>query len=136
MLTKKTIGIIIGVTLAVIIVAVVWGMRMQSQKNQLPSGSVSGDATSDIIFYYGQECSHCKNTEKFIADNQVTTRISLAQKEVWHDDANRAEMAEKAAECSLDPAKVGVPFLWVRGKCFIGETEVENFLKKEAGINK
>lgn len=131
---KQTLIIILAATAAVIVAIVLWGSR-QSEKipDQLAS-SQGGIEQSDVVLYFGQECSHCKVVEKFIADNQIEKKIIFTKKEVWHNSANNTEMLEKARECSLDTGKVGVPFLFARGKCFIGEVEVKDFLKKEAGM--
>ena len=132
---KKAIGIILA--LAAVFIAGLVGLGMwQSQKTlaPLPAAEQPADSQADIIYYYGQECTNCDNVEKFIADNKIDDKISFAKKEVWHNAANSQEMQEKASECTLEPSKIGVPFLWARGKCYVGEVEVQDFLKKEIGM--
>lgn len=131
---KKTIGIILAVAAVFIVGLAVWGMKQPQGMQSADVSPQSGNEQADIILYYGQECPHCKNVEKFIADNKIDEKIIFAKKEVWHNTANNAEMMEKAKECALDTDKIGVPFLFARSKCYEGEVDVENFLKKEAGI--
>jgi glutaredoxin len=134
---KKTIVIIFALAVIFIMGLVEWGIRrQQSDLTPLPAtaNAQASDLQADIIFYYGSECPHCKNVEKFIADNKVAEKISFAKKEVWHNSGNNAEMIEKAKECTLESAKIGVPFLWARGKCYVGEIDVQNFLKQELGM--
>jgi len=133
MMKKRNIGIVILLTVIIIAGVIAWGMK-QPEKLEAATPSQAGDEQSDVIFYFGQECSHCKNVEKFIADNQIDQKVIFAKKEVWHNTANNDELQTRAKECALDPEKIGVPFLYARGKCYVGEVEVENFFKKEAGI--
>ena len=132
---KKKFGVILIVA-AVLIIGLVGWKRDKSPNVLAPSSAIAqgADPQADIVYYFGQECTRCNNIEKFIAANKVADKISFTRKEVWHDAASNADMQEKARECLLDPTKVGVPFLWARGKCYEGEVEVQNFLKKEVGI--
>jgi len=122
------------ITAAVIGGIIIWGIRQPEDTQVLNPMSQSGEQQTDIVYYFGQECSHCKKIEKFIADNEIDRKVIFAKKEVWHNAANSDELQGKARECSLDPDKIGVPFLFARGKCYVGEIEVEDFFKKEAGI--
>ena len=130
---KRSIGIVILLTAIIIAGVIAWGMK-QPEKLEALTPSQSGDQQADVILYFGQECSHCKNVEKFIADNKIEQKVIFARKEVWHNANNNDELQQRSKECVLDPEKVGVPFLYARGKCYIGEIDVENFFKKEAGI--
>lgn len=94
----------------------------------------AGNFKSDMIYYYGDENVYCKNIEKFMKDNKIESIITFAKKEVWHDGSNDMEMKERAKQCGLKPEKIGVPMIWSGGKCYVGQVEVQNFLKKEAGL--
>lgn len=131
---KQTVGVIFLVTTVVIVGLIVWGNKQSDNLPASTSTGQSGIEQADITYYFGQECSHCQAVAKFIADNQIEQKVIFTKKEVWHNADNNKELQERAAECSLESDKVGVPFLFARGKCYIGETEVENFFKKEAGI--
>lgn len=133
-MNKRNVGVILLITVAVIVGIIVWGAKQPEESQVLTSPSQSGQQQADVVFYYGQECSHCEKVEKFIADNQIEQKVVFAKKEVWHNTVNNQEFQEKIKECSIDPEKAGVPFLFARGKCYIGEIEVEDFFKREAGI--
>jgi glutaredoxin len=132
---KKTIGIILAATILFIVGIIFWGTKQANNSSfSTTSATSGGNSQADIVLYYGAECPHCLNVEKFITDNKIDEKISFAKKEVWHNTTNNTDMENKAKECALDTSKIGVPFLYARGKCFVGEIEVENFFKKEAGL--
>ncbi|NTW27646.1 MAG: hypothetical protein HGA36_04935 [Candidatus Moranbacteria bacterium] len=131
---KRNIGIILAFVAVGIIGIVFWGMKQPEQLQLASASSQSASEQADVVLYFGQECSHCKVVEKFIKDNQIEQKVIFTKKEVWHNTANNSDLQDKAKECALNPDKVGVPFLFARGKCYVGETEVQAFFKKEAGI--
>jgi glutaredoxin len=131
---KRNIGIVLLITALVVVGVIIWGVRQPENSQLAATLSQDGNEQSGIVFYFGEECSHCKVVEKFIEDNQIEQKVVFAKKEVWHNAENSAEMQLKAKECGLDLDKIGVPFLSARGKCYIGEVEVENFFKQEAGL--
>ena len=88
------------------------------------------DQNAEIIFFYGQECPHCKSVEKYITDNNIEEKVNFIQSEVYHNNDNAKLMVEKQKECSLDEKMIGaVPFLWTQEKCFIGQDEIIQFFK-------
>ena len=87
---------------------------------------------SSIIFFYGAECPHCQNVEKYVADNHIDQKVKYSKLEVWSNKANANLMLEKAQQCGISPDQLGVPFLWSGGKCYMGEQDVENFLSSQA----
>ena len=135
-MTNKKKKIIIAAFAAGIILigVVIWALKQNDKTHEVATLLQTGDAQSSIVFYYGQECSHCQNVEKFIKDNSIEQKVIFDKKEVWHNTTNNDEFQEKAKECALDTTKIGVPFLFARGKCYVGEVEVEDFFKKESGM--
>ena len=125
---KKNMAIIFVVI--AVIVAGLWFWASSEQEKNAPQTAV----TSDIIFFYGQECPHCKDVEKFLADNDVASKVKFDSLEVWHNTANSNLLLQKAEECGISKDKAGVPFLYAKGKCYVGTPDVENFFKQEAGI--
>ncbi len=132
----KKRNLIVSLFLAGIIVVaiIIWGTNQPEKLPTAPSFAQAGNDQSDVVLYFGQECPHCKDVDKFIVDNQIEQKVIFAEREVWHNVDNQAEMDEKIMECALDKNKVGVPFLFIRGKCYIGVADVEKQFKKEAGI--
>jgi glutaredoxin len=121
---KKRLYIIATLAFVVIAGFIIWGLKQPN-----------GESQSDIIYYYGNDCPHCQNVTKFLDDNKIAEKVKFEKKEVGSNPKNALEMGKKAKECKIDPKNIGVPFVWARGKCLVGEPDVENFFKQEAGIN-
>lgn len=112
----------------------IW-QRGASNNDQVDKVTVDN---SNIILFYGRECPHCHDAEKYIADHQLDQKVKFSKLEVWHDKANANLLSEKAKECNIKKDEVGVPFLWADGKCYEGVNQVENYLDSAAqsGSNK
>ena len=84
-----------------------------------------------IIFFYGSTCPHCKNVEKFFADNKVTTKIKFDQKEVYNSKTNSNLMTEKQNLCKnlSEDDKGGVPFLYTPNTCIVGDQPIIDYFK-------
>lgn len=90
---------------------------------------VATDDSATILFY-GEECSHCKVVEKYVADNNVKEKVIFSEREVSHDKSNASFMVARQRSCKLDEKSVGaVPFLWTAEKCYLGQDEIINFFK-------
>jgi glutaredoxin len=88
-----------------------------------------------ILLFYGQGCPHCKDVEDFITQNNIEDKVKFTRLEVWYNKDNQVILAEVAQKCGITGDSVGVPFLYDgNGKCYIGEVDVPNFLKMQAGI--
>lgn len=121
---KMTLGVV--AVLLLVGGAVWWGLQDSNQKAEIDNVTVSPDAT---VLYYGEECPHCKDVEKFIEENHVEEKVSFERKEVWHDKKNAAEMQDAAKVCGLSDDEIGVPFMFAKGKCFVGTPDVEGFFQ-------
>lgn len=126
---EKYLGAAI-VALALIMFFVWWGSRQAEEEGQMSAQAV------DVIYYYGEQCPHCKTVQEFLEKNAIAEKVPYVKKEVWQDKVNANEMKEKAAECGISPQGMGVPFLWAKGQCFIGDDDVIGYFRKEAGMDK
>lgn len=90
--------------------------------------------STDIILFYGRECPHCQEVEKFITDNKISEKFEFERVEVWHNKKNADLLVQKAKKCGIDEDQIGVPFLYAKEKCYIGAPDAENFFKNENGI--
>lgn len=133
--------IVLVVVIFLIVIIVVWGLKQETANAPVTgAGSVKGESavqdntSSDIIYYYGEECPHCKDVAQFLEDNKIAEKVNFSKKEVWHDTVNAAEMEKKAAECNIQKSGMGVPFVYAKGKCYVGTPDVEAFFKQAAGI--
>lgn len=88
-----------------------------------------------IVLFYGQGCPHCKDVEDFISQNKIEDKVKITRLEVWYNKNNAALLGQVAQNCKITSSSVGVPFLYDgNGKCYIGEVDIPNFLKTQAGI--
>lgn len=124
---KKNI-IIFSVLIAVLAVGL-WFWVSNEQAKKAPATTV----TSDIILFYGEECPHCKDVEKFLEENKISEKIKFDSLEVWHNNANKQVFLQKVRECGLAQDSAGVPLLYARGECAIGTPDVKIFFQQEFG---
>ncbi|KKR21672.1 MAG: hypothetical protein UT50_C0005G0006 [Candidatus Moranbacteria bacterium GW2011_GWA2_39_41] len=127
-MTKKLIG---GIILFAVLVTGLWFWSSREDAKK----ALETPVTTDIVLFFGAECPHCKDVDKFVVDNQIAEKVKFDSLEVWHNDANAKVLIQKSKECGIDENKVGVPFLFARGKCFVGTPEVEGFFKQEVEKN-
>lgn len=128
MFEKKIIAIFIG---AVVLTVgfVYWGLKDGGGQ------SVTDDPAA-IVYYFGEECPHCKVVNDFLEANTIAEKVAFVKKEVWHDTTNAKEMERRAKACNIKPEGMGVPFVYGGdGKCYIGEPDVINFFKGKAGLD-
>lgn len=128
---------IILLAVAIIIVfGLIWFWSAPSKEEPVSDAgqSVESQDNSGITLFYGEECPHCKDLEKFIADNGIEQKVSFSQLEVWHDKDNAKILMERVSECQIPEDEVGVPFLYSDGKCLIGGPDIEAFFREKAGI--
>jgi hypothetical protein len=87
-----------------------------------------------IILFYGEGCSHCKIIDDFITENKIEDKVKFTRMEVWYNKNNQAIISKVAQKCQTTSSSVGVPFLYDGQKCYIGDVDVINFFKTQAGI--
>ncbi len=122
---KSIIKIILLLTGIVILIAGLWYWTKPQEATGI---------TSDVILFYGRECPHCLDVEKFIEENKIAEKVQFDRLEVFHNSKNQAILTAKAQECGINEAEVGVPFLFdvVEKKCLIGAPDIEDFFTKKA----
>jgi thiol-disulfide isomerase/thioredoxin len=65
------------------------------------------EETSQLIEFYGTECSHCHSMEPLVARLQDEEGVSIQKLEVWHNEENAKLMREyDKGYCG------GVPFFY------------------------
>ena len=127
--------IIITVVLIVLAGFIFWGFQTGFFAGT-SNAVVATPLPAGIVLFYGAECPHCKVVEDFITQNNINAKVKITQLEVWHNASNAKLLVNVATKiCKITGNSVGVPFLYDgNGKCYIGETDVPNFLKAQAGI--
>ena len=136
MLPNKKLYSILVVVIFFIVGVVVWGINQEKANAPTVSQETASqqNQTADIIYFYGETCSHCIELNKFLEDNKIAEKVNFSKKEVWSNKDNTAEMEKRAAECNIQKSDMGVPFVYARGKCYVGTPQAEAFFKQEAGI--
>lgn len=107
----------------VFLVAVFFAWAVYDSKMQAADDSGS----AETIYYYGDGCSHCKDLGEFIEKNKVAEKVSFVKKEVWRNKGNNNELMKRAKECGIEKDRIGVPFVYSRGKCFVGGPDATTF---------
>ena len=132
---NKKFYAIFAVGVAIIASLIFWGLKQPAKAPTIENNIAAAiNANADIILFYGKECPHCQEVEKFLTDNKIADKVQFESAEVWHNTANAGLLAQKAQACNIPKEQQGVPFLWAKGECFIGTPDVENFFKQAAGI--
>ncbi|MDR3559667.1 MAG: hypothetical protein P4L62_00845 [Candidatus Pacebacteria bacterium] len=131
MTKRNQIIFLIGVVIALAFGGYFLARHKKASVEGVSTSQVTVDNAS-IIFFYGAECPHCQNVEKYIADNHLDQKVKYSKLEVWFNKPNSNLMLQKAQQCGISPDQLGVPFVWNNGKCYMGEQDVENFLSSQA----
>jgi len=124
-------------TIIVVILAGVffWAFQSGFLSNVFSSPAATIPLPSGIVEFYGQGCPHCADVDAFVKANNIDQKVKFTKLEVWYDKNNAVLLAQVAQKCGITSGSVGVPFLYDgNGKCFIGEVDVINFYKAQAGI--
>ena len=116
------------VLIAVLASVLVWAI-VRGQPADNATAENNGDATSALSLYYRADCPHCQNVEKFMLENNVAEKIKVEMKEAASNVKNNNELMARAANCGLDLKLVGVPLLYDRGTCYVGDEEIINYFQ-------
>ncbi|MDX9913804.1 MAG: hypothetical protein RBS77_04450 [Candidatus Moranbacteria bacterium] len=110
----------------------------EAAKEEIVNGGEvdSKELENSIIYYYGAECPHCKDVLAYLEENDIYSKVDFIKKEVWNNRSNGEELRNAALKCGMNPSNIGVPFVFSKGKCYMGGPDVTEFFAKEAGIEK
>lgn len=99
----------------------------KQENNTIEKSNLNENA---MILYYGDSCPHCKIVEQYINENGIIKKYDIVQKEVFQDQNNAKDLGEKALGCGIK-TDIGVPFLYYKSQCFMGDQDIINFFKKD-----
>lgn len=139
-MSKKNIFLsLLVVAILLVLAFVIFQEEANAPEKEIGASTIESDnesekisTSTEIIYYYGEECPHCKDVLKFLEENKISEKVEFQKKEVWHNKNNSEEMMKKVEECGLNPNTIGVPFLYAEGKCLIGTPKVEGFFREKA----
>ena len=100
---------------------------IQPKNKQNISETIAIDEKTPV-FFYGNTCPHCADVEAWMKENKVEEKITIIKKEVYDNRQNSQELTEAAKNCGLPIDSIGVPFLYVEGKCLVGTPDIINYL--------
>ena len=106
-------------------------MGSQKKERQLTQEKLSTLQNSEPVFYYGNTCPHCKDVEEWFEKNEVSSKISFSQKEVYDNRINSAELTKVAVSCGIPSNQIGVPFLYAKGECYVGSPDIIAYFTAE-----
>ncbi|MEF3691792.1 MAG: hypothetical protein V3574_01905 [Candidatus Moraniibacteriota bacterium] len=114
---------------------------VSGENSSMPDDSVKKEAFADLeggkpIYYYGSTCPHCKTVLDYLDKNDIYTKMEFIKKEVGSSRENSKELTEAALKCGLNPAEIGVPFVFDSGKCYMGGPDVQDFFALKSGLKK
>ena len=126
---QKKIKIFLGIVVAATIFL---GVSVYSILKESPTVKTS----AEVILFYGRECPHCQDLEKFLDENKISDKIKYDTVEVWHNQDNDKVLMEKAKICGIKDEDLGVPFLWVEGKCLLGNEDIIKYFEEKLNEKK
>ena len=121
MAKKYYIGIAV---LICVLLGVGWYVMQRS--NRAPKSPYD-----EMVLYYGTECPHCKDLDKFIAQHSVDGKVSFTEKEVFHNRKNLMELIQRMSMAGMRPDVIEVPILWTGSKCVVGMVKISAFFKEK-----
>jgi len=112
----------------IIIILIVAGFFLVKIKEDENLRSVE----NKMIYFYGEGCPHCANVEQFLKENDVASKIKFEEKEIYFDKGNANLLILIAKKkCGLEESEIGIPFLWDKGECIVGDKPIiDNFREK------
>ncbi len=119
-------NVLLIITVALVSLVLVWFITKDTNTNAKNNFS---DPTSALSLYYREDCPHCKIVEQYLYENKVEEKIKVEHKEVLNNIKNNNELMTRAALCDLDLTSVGVPLLYDKGTCYVGDQDIINYFQ-------
>jgi glutaredoxin len=127
--------VIIPTILFIVVFILSFAILLLNKKSSLPDNNAVQDnqqtEENQIILYYGDGCPHCAIVEDYIKENNIKEKLSFEEKEVYYNQNNANDLAQKAQICGISTGSIGVPFLWDGSECYVGDQDIINFFKQK-----
>ncbi|MFZ5391571.1 MAG: glutaredoxin family protein [Patescibacteria group bacterium] len=115
-------NILIAIIVILVLLGGAWYLSASSQNKD----------NERIILFYGDTCPHCEKVEEFVKANKVDDKVKFERLEVYNNQTNANLLGQMAKICKIPTEQgVGVPFLWNKGKCLVGDQEIIGFFQGE-----
>ncbi len=93
------------------------------------------DSEAQLLFYWGEGCSHCETVKKYITQNNMESKVKISYKEVFRDSQNQQQLAETVKLCpEIDTSQgIGVPLAFDKQtqKCLYGDQPIIDWLSQK-----
>lgn len=122
------------ITTFLIIIAVIFGLyKITSQR---PANTETVYDNPDLVFFWGDGCSHCEKVEEYIKSNNIDNKIKINRKEVFKNKNNSQEFKETVNKncpeiVGTDGIGVPVAFDPITKKCYQGDTPIIDYLTEK-----
>jgi glutaredoxin len=106
----------------------------QTENDQKNNSAVEESTKTDntvAILFYSSACSHCKNTNDWLEENNVKEKVKFDHLEVSSSRDNNALLIEKAKSCGIE--EIGVPFLYdvEKNECISGSDKIIKYFESK-----
>jgi len=81
-------------------------------------------------------CPHCANVEEHIEDNDYLDVFDIRLKELSTNQVYAKEFLDAGEKFGIEPSKLGVPFMVVGNKYFMGDVDIIKYLDKKYELKK
>ena len=130
---QKIITLLVIVVIAGLLSLIVVGSN--NKEKQMAEQKIEDLKNADPVLYYGITCPHCEIVEEWLVDNDVASKMTFSNKEVYENRENAAELNRVATTCGLDTRTIGVPFLYAEGECLIGSPDIIEYFAQKLNID-
>ena len=100
---------------------------------------ISTSFADSYIFYYGQGCPHCANVEKFFKEDNIKSKYTIEEREVYFNANNRDKFSADADLLGMPVSSRGVPTLIVKDDSWnpvlykVWDTSIVEYFKSLVG---
>lgn len=100
-------------------------------------GVSSSESQSTLILYSSPDCPHCLDLEQYIKENNIDEKLMIEKRQVGQNfPKHNQELGQRAQECGLPVDKVGIPFMYADGQCYLGNNQIILYLNGKIGYEK
>ncbi|NDK07939.1 hypothetical protein EOM39_01685 [Candidatus Gracilibacteria bacterium] len=100
---------------------------------------ISTSFADSYIFYYGQGCPHCANVERYFKEDNIKSKYTIEEREVYFNAGNRDKFSADADLMGMPIESRGVPTLVVKDDSGnpvlykVGDTSIVEYFKSLVG---
>lgn len=121
------------ITTVLFFIAVIGAIMILTKKNGADTKPSENNST-DLVFYYGDTCPHCKIVEEFFIQSKAEEKIKFDKKEVYNNKKNATDYGVTAQKCNLKEEERGVPLFYDGQECLVGDQPIIDYFKQKLNI--